>query len=369
MGVPEKKDRFDISYFIISFGGKKSGVFKKICDQVREWENKGLTFQVCVITDSGSAEEWRSICNNTQVSIDKSGIRRFLFRTIQLWKVSRQTLDTLYVREIAPLPFFRLSRKNSWILELQTIQENEIRERSKLKSVIYRFGYRTWFKNFDGFVCVSEEIKSKLKSDFAGKKSIVISNGVCLNPFQPLRISNLKEHPNFFFIGDLTQSWQGTNQIFEFASLVPQSEFHIVGPNNFVACDSPNIFIHGSLEREDYEIIAENCDVAFGTLNQRSTGMHEASPLKVREYLKWGLPVIGRYRDTDFGGDLDFFMALPDSPAPLGDFQQQIMSFAHFWKGRRVPLKDFQHLIDSRVKEDSRIAFFNVVRDSTHKSC
>lgn len=360
--------KFDVSYFIISFGGKKSGVFKKISDQVQEWERNGLDFQLCVITDYASADDWRSICQNSQVSIDKTGIWRFFFRTLQLRKVSRQTLNTLYVREIAPLPFFRVSRESDWVIELQTIQLNEIRERSKVKSAIYKLWYRTWFKNFDGYVCVSEEIRSKFQSDFGRKASIVISNGVNLSLFQPLKIRNFNINPNFFFIGDLTQSWQGTEQIFELASLVPLSEFHIVGPNSFELSESPNIFIHGALEREEYELIAENCDVAFGTLNQRSTGMHEASPLKVREYLRWGLPVIGRYRDTDFGSELDFFLELPDSLAPLSNFQQEIVSFAQNWKGRRVPLERFKHLIDSKVKEESRMSFFKDVRKSIHKS-
>ena len=362
-----KEVKFNLSYFIISFGGQKSGVFKKIADQVQEWENKGLDFQICVITDHASADDWRSICKNSQIFIDKIGIWRFFSRTLKLRKVSKQTLDTMYVREIAPLPFLRVFRKNNWVIELQTFQQNEIRERSKVKSAIYRIWYRTWFKNFDAYVCVSEEIRDKFKMDFGKKESIVISNGINLKLFEPLKIRNANSHPNFFFIGDLTQSWQGTEQIFELASLIPLSQFHIVGPNNFESCAYSNIFIHGSLEREEYELIAENCDVAFGTLNQRSTGMHEASPLKVREYLKWGLPVIGRYQDTDFGKDLDFFLELPDSPSPLSSFQEDILSFAHRWKGKRVPLEDFKHLIDSKVKEESRVGFFEEVGKSIHK--
>jgi glycosyltransferase involved in cell wall biosynthesis len=366
--VNTKNLKFDVSYFVVSFGGKKSGVFKKISEQVREWERRGVNFQLCVITDSLSAEEWRSVCQNAQVSVDKGGLWRFIFRTLQIRKASRQTLGTLYVREIAPLPYFRVFRKNDWIIELQTIQQNEIRERSKLKSLVYMSWYKTWFKNFDGYVCVSKEIESMLKSNFGEKERTVISNGVNLSDFQPLRIRNSSAYPNFFFIGDLTQSWQGTEQIFEIANLLPFCEFHIVGPHTFKTLESPNIFIYGSLARQEYELIAENCDVAFGTLNQRSTGMREASPLKVREYLRWGLPVIGRYQDTDFRTNEEFFLQLPDSPAPLSSFQEEIFVFAQKWKGRRVPLEDFEHLIDSRAKEQSRLSFFKDVQESIHKS-
>ena len=363
-----KNVKFDVSYFVVSFGGEKSGVFKKISEQVKEWERRGVNFQLCVITDSVSAEEWRSVCQNTQVSVDKGGLWRFIFRTIQIRKVSRQTLGTLYVREIAPLPYFRVFRKNDWIIELQTIQQNEIRERSKIKSLVYMSWYKTWFKNFDGYVCVSREIESVLKPNFGGKERTVISNGVNLSDFQALRIGNSSAYPNFFFIGDLTQSWQGTEQIFELANLLPFCDFHIVGPHTFETFESPNIFIYGSLVLKEYELIAENCDVAFGTLNQRSTGMHEASPLKVREYLRWGLPVIGRYQDTDFGKDLEFFLELPDSQEPLSSFKQEILGFSQKWKGKRVPLQDFEHLIDSKVKEQNRLDFFKVVQESIHKS-
>jgi hypothetical protein len=361
--VKSTRRKFQVTYFVICFGGAQSGVFKKICDQVKEWEDSNLDFQLFVITNVASVNDWETVCKNINVITEKSRKSRFIFRAIQLMKASRQTIETLYIREIAPLPLVRLTHKNSWIIELQTIQENEIKERSTLKALIYKFVVSSWFKNFDGFVCVSEEIKYKLQNTFGKKHSTVISNGIRINDSQILDSTNPNFHPNFFFIGDLTQSWQGVDQIIDFAATMPESQFHLVGPNNLEPPKYPNVFLHGSLRREEYEKIAQVCDVAFGTLNQGSTGMHEASPLKVRECLRWGLPIIGRYRDTDLSEGCEFFLELPNTPAPLSDFKTEILGFALHWKGTRVRPEQLSQMIDSSVKESIRLTFFKQITE------
>jgi hypothetical protein len=45
--------------------------------------------------------------------------------------------------------------------------------------------------------------------------------------------------------------------------------------------------------------------------------MSEASPLKSREYLALGLPVIGAYEDTDIPPDDPVYLQLPNRPGAV----------------------------------------------------
>ena len=167
--------------------------------------------------------------------------------------------------------------------------------------------------------------------------------------------------PNYFFIGSLDQSWQGTEQLYDLARQLPKSMFHIVGPGASTMRSPSNVVLHGELSSEDYRQIAESCSVAFSTLGQNITGMSEASPLKSREYLAMGLPVIGRYLDTDLSRNFDFYLELPCNTRPLTDFINEIMDFTAKWHGRRVPRSQIINLIGSAQKEQQRVQIFEQV--------
>jgi hypothetical protein len=84
--------------------------------------------------------------------------------------------------------------------------------------------------------------------------------------------------------------------------------------------------------------------------------MHEACPLKVREYLAFGMPVIAAYEDTDIPPNADYFLRLPNDDTPLAPHLSSIRAFLKYWQGRRVPRFAVAHL-DTAVKERQRLAF------------
>jgi len=88
--------------------------------------------------------------------------------------------------------------------------------------------------------------------------------------------------------------------------------------------------------------------------------MEEASPLKVREYLAYGLPVIIGYKDTDFHEDVPFILRLPNSEDNIEANLSAIETFVHRWRNQRVPREAIAHL-DIKVKESQRIAFFQKI--------
>ena len=88
--------------------------------------------------------------------------------------------------------------------------------------------------------------------------------------------------------------------------------------------------------------------------------MDEACPLKVREYLAAGLPVLAAYRDTDIPESADYFFRLPNDHNSLAPLRGGIAHWLDTWRGRRVPRQAIQHL-DTSAKESERLAFIERV--------
>ncbi len=356
-----EKRKFTLTYFVLSYGSQTSGVYKKIADQVREWEKLNLDFQLCVITDQPSYEDWTKIAQNVQVFVDKNGPLRFFSRSLIFWKAVARSTDLVYVRETFPLLYLKIKKRPALILEIQTIQSQELRNRSKIKWFLYSLAEKYWVRNFSFNIFVSNEIRDILTSGVFHQESYVISNGIDVSNFKVLADVNIEKGPNYFFIGSLDQPWQGTEQLFDLARQLPKSVFHIVGKGASTTGCPRNVVFHGELTSEHYFKIAESCSVAFSTLGQNITGMSEASPLKSREYLAMGLPVIGRYLDTDLSKDFDFYLELPCDSRPLTDFINEIVDFTTKWHGTRVPRGEIVDLIGSAQKERQRMQIFEQV--------
>ena len=101
-------------------------------------------------------------------------------------------------------------------------------------------------------------------------------------------------------------------------------------------------------------------DIALGTMALHRTGLNEAAPLKDREYLAYGIPVVTSYPDPDFTDDDDYILRLPNEASNLDNHWKQVVQFANQWRRRRVPRRAIEHL-DMVYKESKRSAFFEQV--------
>ncbi|WP_151208781.1 glycosyltransferase family 4 protein [Paenibacillus yonginensis] len=117
-----------------------------------------------------------------------------------------------------------------------------------------------------------------------------------------------------------------------------------------------NLFFHGKMTRSAYQPLLDQADIAVGTLALYRKHMTEASPLKVREYLANGLPVIMAYEDTDFPAEVPFLLKLPAEPDLIRRHLGKIEQFVEAWKGRRIGREQVSHL-DTRFKEAVRLRF------------
>jgi hypothetical protein len=90
--------------------------------------------------------------------------------------------------------------------------------------------------------------------------------------------------------------------------------------------------------------------------------MQEACPLKTREYLAYGLPVVIGYKDTDFPRGEDFLLQLPNREDNVRQELPAIREFVLRWKGKRVPRDAIAH-IDGVTKELARLEFFSSLHE------
>ena len=154
--------------------------------------------------------------------------------------------------------------------------------------------------------------------------------------------------------------WQGVDKIIELAEARPSWSFDLVGVED--AQRAANVTCHGFLARDGYAQLLERADVALGTLALHRKQMNEASPLKVRRYLEFGLPLILGYTDTDLVGlDPWWLLTLPNVETNVRDSLAEIDRFVTAVAGRRVPRADVEPLISAAAKETRRLAFFESV--------
>jgi hypothetical protein len=122
--------------------------------------------------------------------------------------------------------------------------------------------------------------------------------------------------------------------------------------------------VHPPLSRKEFEPLLARADAAIGTLALHRKAMQEACPLKVREYLAHGLPVVIAYEDTDFvGEDTWFLLRLPNEESNVDHHAADVRAFVERVRGRRVARSEVDGRIGSEAKERRRLAFLRSLCD------
>jgi len=152
--------------------------------------------------------------------------------------------------------------------------------------------------------------------------------------------------------------WHGIDKIVKFAARIPAWDFHLVGPaSSDIGADiTANVKTYGYLQQSQIACLYQQMDVAIGTVALHRKCMSEASPLKVREYVSYGIPVIGGYHDTDLS-DCDFFLNIGNTETNVLAHEDMIRAFIAKWRGRAIDQPKVISLIDSDTKERCRLKF------------
>ena len=339
----------------------KDGVAEKINAQANHWRRAGHVVDVFCLSraprDHAGGEGW-TLFHFTSLTGRVAGTRR-LVRAVRDYRP-----DLVYLRYdlFVPPPVSLLTDFASAV-EINSDDRREalLRRRRAVAAAWYNeLNRRAILGNVAGAVCVTHELARSPAFASFGKPTEVIANGVDLDR---IRVSSApsNERPRVAFLGSRAQTWHGVDKILWLASALPNVEFDIVGYDlrDLDGPVTPNVHARGVLSHEDYEAVLASSDVAIGTLALHRKEMTEACPLKVREYLAHGVPVVVAYDDTDFLGEDPWYMLrLPNEESNVRDHVGDFERFIERVRGRRVPRDEIAERVGAHAKEGRRLAFF-----------
>jgi len=245
------------------------------------------------------------------------------------------------------------------VLEIQTDDLAEYQLGPAYRHIYNRLTRGWLLARARGMVFLSHELAQKAHYTCFRKLSTVVSNGIDLSSYPPLPPEH-NSWPRLVFIGSPGAPWHGIDKLGLLADRYPDWHFDIIGVPSAEVPEMvmPNVTFHGILDRVHCEDICKRADVGIGTLALHRKDMEEASPLKVRQYLALGLPIIIAYVDSDLPEPRPYILQLPNTPDNVATHLSTIGRFVEQVKGLRVPRAEICHL-DTRQKEGVRLEFLN----------
>ena len=162
-----------------------------------------------------------------------------------------------------------------------------------------------------GVICVTNEI-AKFQSQRIGNKFNnlveVVSNGIKCNTIKRKKKVVVVEVLNLIMIRGTDAPWHGY-EIIRDAVLKSSSKFrlYVVGDIR-KDVDDERIIFTGKLKSNEIDQLVDrkNIHIGIGSLALHLVGLNEACPLKVRQYLARGLPVLYNYYDSDLSINPEF---------------------------------------------------------------
>jgi len=335
----------------------ESGVLKKIARHIRAWRQYGHEVKLFALSPSGMI--WQDIvdlpihvvvCKRLRNCLFKAWL---LFQEVKAWKA-----DLVYFRFHSYYPGM-----GTLMASIPTVLEINSNDLTEMKATApkYRYWYhrctREWaLTKSAGMAFLTRETATEFAQ--YGKPFVVIGDSIDLSEFPELPAPQ-NPAPRLVFVSSHPAPWHGLDKVLWLADHLRDWQFDLIGvaSGDLGAEQRPNVSAHGFLGRAQYDHIMIQADVAIGTLALHRIGMNEAAPLKLREYLAYGLPTIIGYHDTDFPEKVPYLLELPNTPNNVMDHMDEIVQFVRDWLGKRVSHKEIAHL-DVHVKERRRLAFF-----------
>jgi len=279
--------------------------------------------------------------------------------------------DVAYTRYLFPAINISqmLEVSGSVICEINSDDRAEFKSNSFLSGCFNSLFRKIFLRKVDGFVFMTDELRGS--ESFSGYHgfSCTIPNGANVDDF-PFLEGASNNQPNLVFIGSPGQSWHGLDKIYWLSKQLSFCKFHIAGPSReeceAVWLDLPeNVVFHGYLSAEKASELVARADIGIGTLALHRKGMSEACPLKVRQYLAQGVPVIAGYKDPDINRGYSFYLEIPNSESNVRDSIDDISSFIYSVrndKSVRLEARGFaKEYLSFSTKEKARLSFFDKV--------
>lgn len=343
-----------------------SGVGKKLDRQIKTWQAGGHEARLFMHTsryespsDLVPAEVIPyDAAGKVRTELNRSAAARRLVQAVRAYRP-----DVVYLRlAMYVYPVHQLADIAPLVGETNT---NDLTQHAGLGKVFALYNRLTrgfLLRRLDGLVAVSRELADAPAFAAFRKPTRVIANGIDLENYAPLP-PTANSTPRLAFIGNPGYIWHGVDKLVTLARLIPDVELDIIGYDNLSGLDSlpDNLHLHGYLSADQYKKILAGADAAISSLGLHRIGLDEASPLKSRECLALGLPLVLAYKDTDLhDSQAGFLLRIPNKEDNIQTHAQAIRDFASCMRGQRVERK-FIASIDQTAKERERVQFFQEI--------
>lgn len=355
-----------IIYLISHDQNKNLGITIKVESQVNAWKTLGHQVEIFNIILNSR----QSIDNYLNAKIFKRN--SILKGNNDLWlRLEEFDPDIIYLRFEPYKPFLiSVMKKYPTILE---INADDLKEQLLLSqnSLNWKFRYlfnmltrKKMLKNSLGYVAVTEELRTRRHFSKYKKINITSPNSIMIKKFDIIKTEYTKNKiPHLYFMGNFNRAWHGVDKIMKLAELTKnQLFFHIVGGKPDTNVIPSNVKFYGYLNKNEYITIIKKCNIAIGSLALHRVSLSEACPLKVREYLAYGLPTIIGYTDTAFLNEKpEWILEIPNSEKNVEKYVEDIVKFCYKWKNYVVQKKESIQYIDSNILEKKKLAFFQEI--------
>jgi glycosyltransferase involved in cell wall biosynthesis len=343
---------------------RDSGVGKKIQSQLAAWNARGYEARLFMHTSLYKPQsdliEGDYFFYKTSGKL-KTEINRIAAMKQMIEAIRRFHPDVIYLRySIYVYPAHRLMDIAPVVEEINT---NDLTQHEGLGG-IYSFYNRLtrgiFLRRVRGLVTVSRELAASSAFAPYRKPTRVIANGCRLDDFPQLPAPTHKI-PHLVFLGNPGYPWHGIDKLIDLACRLPDIHIDIVGYDKLPGVEPlpDDLTLHGYLSTQEYQQVLANADIAISSLALHRVQLNEASPLKSRECLAFGLPLVVAYADTDLDGtDCDFLLKIPNKEDNIQTHAQSIRDFAYRMRGRRADREVLKKYIDADQKEAMRLAFF-----------
>ena len=351
---------------------RNSGVGKKIRSHIESWRKMGHEARLFMHTHDYEprAELLDADCffyetsGKVKTEINRIGAAKRLIAA-----VSKFQPDIIFLRYgMYVFPAHRLMDIAPVVEEINTNDVTQHEQLGAIFSLYNRLTRGIFLRRVSGLMAVSHELATS--ADFASyrKPTQVIANGIDLDAVQPLPAPS-NETPHLAFMATPGYSWHGVDKLVTLARIYPDLTVHIVGYDRLDDSEPlpTNVHLHGYLNSDAYVKLLGKSDVAVSTLALYRKNMEEASPLKTRECLAYGLPMVIAYTDTDLDqAPVDFLLKIPNKEDNIQTHAQAIREFAYRMRGRRADRELLKECIDTAQKEAMRLAFFEEILQASH---
>jgi len=268
--------------------------------------------------------------------------------------------DVIYLRwAMYVVPLQRLFAIAPTALEINTNDLEEHRLLGRVKSAYNRLTRSITLGGASGLVFATRELSRLDAFQSFHKPGIVISNSIDMDTVLPLPAPN-NEHPHLVFIGTPGFAWHGVEKLVPLALACPDIVIDVIGYKRIEGVERlpANLILHGYQVGAACDRILARADAAIGTAALHRAGLNEASPLKVRDCVSRGIPIILPFIDSDLD-DLrsDLILKIPNNEENIHAHAAEIRDFLYRVRGKRIAREILRDRIDSLVKEQQRLEF------------